>query len=291
MAQSTAAAWQNLLGYTPPRRQTVVGGPVDPTGAPFFLPATSASLSITSQLLTSSAPLVVTAAQGAGSGGAADLVGLATANLTWSGLTASATNYLYVTVNAGGTLTPGSTTLPPIYQWGGTPSTVAGQFTYNISESKGYLGNGSSAPATPVVFLGEAVTSGSGVTSTVAYAYSGVFIGQLTAIPAISSQAVFTHNLGVPALGYVAGVRLVCVTTNLGYPVGAEIPWGQAGVSAGTLAGVNGKKASLATDNTVSITLAPYAGGNMTAITNASWQLKVLRREKLLMSAIWQGRV
>ena len=274
MAQSTAAAWQNLLGYTPPRRQTVVGGPVDPTGAPFFLPATSASLSITSQLLTSSTPLVVTAAQGAGSGGAADLVGVATANLTWSGLTASTTNYLYVKVNLDGTLTPGSTTLPPIYQWGGTPSSVSGQFTYNISESKGYLGNGSSAPATPIVFVGEAVTSGSGVTSTVAYAYNGVFIGQLAAIPAVSSQAVFTHNLGVPALGYVAGVRLVCVTTNLGYPVGAEIPWGQAGVSAGTLAGVDRKTASLATDSAVTINVAPYAGGAMTAITNADWNMR-----------------
>ena len=95
------------------RRQTVVSGPVTAAGLPSFLPATTGSLSITSQNLTASAPLVVTAAGGPSVYGAADLVGAAIANLTWPSLAASSTNYLFVDVSAAGVLAPGSTTIAP----------------------------------------------------------------------------------------------------------------------------------------------------------------------------------
>jgi hypothetical protein len=275
VAQPTAGAWQNLIGYTPPKRQTVVGGPVDAGGLPNFLPATSASLAVTSQLITASTPLVVTAANGVASGGAADLVGMATANLTWSGLTASTTNYLYVTVNAGGTLTPGWTTLAPIYQSGGTPNPALGQFTYSIAAGQGFLGNGSAAPQTPLVFVGEAVTGTTGITSTVAYAYNAGFISAPIAIPGASSGATFTHNLGLPPAGYLPSVKLVCVTTNLGYPVGAEVPWAQAGNNGGTLSALDSKKAQVSIDAVGSISMAPSGGGAQTPITNADWNLRL----------------
>jgi hypothetical protein len=275
VTQPTAGAWQNILGYTPPARQTVVGGPVDPAGMPSFLPVTAASLAITSQLLSSSAPLVVTAANGVASGGMADLIGMATANLTWSGLTANTTNYLYVKVNANGTLTPGFTTLAPIYQGGGTPNPALGQFTYNISAGQGFLGNGSSAPQTSLVFVGEAVTSTTGVTSSVAYAYNAGFIGAAVAIPSASASVIFTHNLGLPPAAYLPSVKLVCVIANLGYSVGAEIPWAQAGNNGGTLAALDRKTAQVSIDAVGSISLTPAGGGTMTSITNADWNLRM----------------
>ena len=84
-------------------------------------------------------PLVATAAAGwsAATGAPADVIGVASGPLTWTGLVASRAagtpNFLYVMV-AGGALTTGSTLLPPVYQFGGTPSVTNGQFTFNIAD-------------------------------------------------------------------------------------------------------------------------------------------------------------
>lgn len=178
-----------------PVRQTVLGGPVDSSSYPSFLPATAGSLSLTSQNVAAGAPLVVAAANGFGSAGAVDRVGISTSNLTWSGLTANTTNYLYVDVAANGTLTPGSTTLSPVYQNGGTRSTTNGQATFNIAEMIMTVGNGSSAVQTYRVFVGEAVTNASTVTSTVAYAYQGLYDTGWFAVSNSSNYAK-NHNIG-----------------------------------------------------------------------------------------------
>lgn len=202
-----------------PVRQTVLGGPVDSSGYPSFLPAASGSLSISSQNVTSSTLFVVAAANGFGSAGAVDSIGQSTANITWSGLTANSTNYLYVDVSANGTLTPGSTTLAPTYQFGGTRSTTNNQATFNIQEMSMTVGNGSSAVQTYRVFVGEAVTNASTVTSTVAYAYHARYdSGYTNTLPGTSTQVSRSHNLGVLPSFYDIDIK--CLTAENGYSVG-----------------------------------------------------------------------
>jgi len=135
-------------------RQVATSGPVTTIGVPNFLPATSASLSVTSVNLSGTAPLTVTAANGndPATGRQRDLVGFSTSNLTWSGLTANTTNYLY---------------------------------------------NGSLAPQSNVVFVGEVATGASTVTSTTAYAYNGQYEGNLAGpLVAGGNWVGAGHNIG-----------------------------------------------------------------------------------------------
>lgn len=202
-------------------RQVVTSGPVTALGVPSFLPATSASLSVTSVGLSGTTPLTVTAANGndPATGRQRDLVGFSASNLAWSGLVANTTNYLYVTVAANGTLTTGTTTREPIYQAGGTPLALSGQFTFNIGEMKGYLGNGSLAPQAYVVFVGEAATGPTTVTSIKPYAYNGVFEGLFTGPLTAGGNWVFAdHNLGVKPVIY--DFIIVNVTPEHQYIVG-----------------------------------------------------------------------
>jgi hypothetical protein len=209
------------------RRQTVAAGPVDTAGLPTFLPSTDANLDLGSQNITAAARFVVAAANGWDhQGRPADRVGVSFSNLTWSGLTASRAaatpNFCYVAVNADGSLTTGSTLLAPIYQWGGTPATTAGQFTFNIAEMKGYLGNGTTAPEAFVVFVGEAATDGSGVISTVAYAYNGRYdSGYTDTLPAAATPVSKSHNIGV--LPGQSDFRIQCKTAEGGFAVGNEV--------------------------------------------------------------------
>lgn len=179
-----------------PVRQTVISGPVDTNGFPTFLPATSASFSITTQNVSTGAnALVATAAGGAAANGAINAVAQSTSNLTWSGCTASATNFLPLLVS-GGTLTPQTpVTLAPIYQWGGTPAVTAGQYTYNIQQGIMYLGNGSVANAVNHVIVGEVVAGASTITSSIAYAYQGRYSSGRFAISNTTAY-VKSHNLG-----------------------------------------------------------------------------------------------
>ena len=266
------------------RRQTVAAGPVSTAGLPTFLPSTNGALSITAQNITATARFVVTAANGWDyQGRPSDRVGISLTNPAWTGLTASRAadtpNFLYVAVGADGTLTPGSTILAPIYQWGGTPATTSGQFTFNIAEMKGYLGNGSAAPEAFLVFVGEAATDGSGVISTVAYAYNGRFESAYTAtLPGASTAVGANHNLGVKPRHFKFIIENA--TANLGYAVGDQV--------------IEGIMGQLSTTQVV--TLTPWvntkAGGIVTgdggsgsffvsnrttpglyqALTNASWK-------------------
>ncbi|MDP4023716.1 hypothetical protein Q8W71_13855 [Methylobacterium sp. NEAU 140] len=176
----------------PATRQTVSTGPAS-SGLPSFLPASSGSLSLTAQNVSSTTPLIATAAQGFGS--TPNVSYTYTSNPTWSSLAASSTVYLYVNASTGAT---GSTTLQPIYQYGGTPSTTSGQFTFDYSPGamQGYMGNGTAAVAAPLVFVGEATTSASAVTATVAYAYNGYYDSGYT--NTLAASATRNHNIGLP---------------------------------------------------------------------------------------------
>lgn len=205
-----------------PVRQTVSGGPVKTTGTPNFWAATFGSLVVTTQNVSSSYPFTVTAANGFGSSGAVDTVGTTTTGVTWSGLPANSTVYLWVTVNANGTLSPGYTLLAPLYQFGGTPAVTAGQFTFNTSEMRGYYGTGSTAPQANVVFVGQVTTDTSTVTAATPYAYNGRYDSGWTATLPTSTVVTFASNIGVPPIGPV-NLIIEDTTMDNGFAVGDQI--------------------------------------------------------------------
>lgn len=216
-----------------PTRQTVLSGPVDTSGFPTFLPSTSVNLNLTSQNVSTGAnALVATAAGGANTNGAINVVGQATANLTWTGCTANQTNFLPVSVSGGALTALTPVILVPIYQWGGTPSVTANQYTYNIQQGIMYLGNGSAAVAVNHVIVGEAVAGASTITSTVAYVYQRKYASGYVNQPQTSGVAVSrNHNIGTTLIR--TGYRIRCAVANNNYVVGEveTAPWMQGGTS------------------------------------------------------------
>lgn len=171
-------------------RQTVLSGPVDSDGLPAFGGSTG------STTVTASGTLIVTAANGWNASGALDRVGSIT-NPSWTGLSINGAMYLYLDIAANGACTPGSTTLAPIYQWGGVYSTTSGQNTYNIQEAVMQVGNGSTASQVYRVFVGEVTVSGGVVTAITWYALMGRYVSPDTSVPAANTPVNFSHNIGV----------------------------------------------------------------------------------------------
>lgn len=260
-------------------RQTVSTGPVSTSGLPTLFPGTSSSLSLATQNVSSTVPLVANAAQGYNASGAVNYAFMATSNVTWSSLTASHTNYLYINALAG---TTGATILQPIYQFGGTPAVTSGQFTFNISQMTGYLGNGSTAVATPIVFVGEAVAGSNTITSTVAYAYNGLYTSSLQGFPSTNTQLSLNHNLGIGPIGYSTTWTVINITANLGYSPGAEVDYA-AVVSGGAYpyfnkAGIDRNSAQVDTNTGSNPSILPDSGGGYSAITTADWNVRLYVR-------------
>ena len=283
---------QGIQGNTgaaaPGRRQTVLGGPLVMSGAaavPDFLPATSVNRDLTTQNIDGTHALEVAFANGFTSGGALDRFCRSTANLVWSALTASSTLYLYFAGNSDGTLTSGFTTLLPIVQDYGVPSTTAGQFTFNRAEMKGYLGNGSSAPQAYIVFVGEAVTNATTVTSTIAYRYCGDYDSGWTAIlPTGGVPTSKNHNIGVPGDLIDGQFIAECTTADAGHAVGDTI-------RTGIIAGYNGASDTLPALTISRLAMSQNTSGNPyyvlnkstgtdTALTLASWKWKFVARRR-----------
>lgn len=195
------------------RRQTVMSGPVTSDGLPNFGGSTG------SGTVTMTGTLIATAANGFSSTGNTDRIGSIT-DASWTGLTTDGTMYLYLDLAADGTATTGSGTLAPIYQFGGTPSTTSGQFTFNISQMTAYVGNGSAAPATYRVYVGQVTVASNVVTVITWYALNGKYIAPWTAtLFNASTTASFSHNLGViPFTSPLFEVENT--TTDQGYAVG-----------------------------------------------------------------------
>lgn len=265
---TTGNSNQALIG----RRQTVTRGPLS-TGAPNVL-ATVSGLALSTSNVAAAAPLVVRA-----SNGDAERWGWATGNVSFGTLTNTATNYLFVTVGVDGLLTGGKTTLVPIYQESGTPSTTSGQFTFNYGEMKGYLGNGLSADEVFMVFVGEAVTSGGNVTAVTAYAYNGRYDSGYTAtLPTGGTGVTKNHNIGVVPLW--TDFRAQNTTTDAGWAVGEEI-------SIANMTGYNGTSDTApvlgagAKTMTVNTSGNPYyvlnkSSGVSAALTLASWKYRMI---------------
>ena len=264
-------------------RQTVAAGPVDTAGLPTFLPATSGSFTLTGQNVSSSSPLVAAAAAGwSVTGQPIDYVGSTTSNPAWSSLAASRAaatpNFLYATI-AVGIFTYASTILAPVYQWGGTPAVTAGQITFNISEMKCYLGNGSTAPQVALVLFGEAATDGSGVISTVAYAYNGRYESAYTAtLTGAATQTTASHNIGVTPK--IANVVIQCTTTDQGYAVGDTVLRGIMGNNASSqespiCVSSSTKAVSMTTGVVTPWFLTHKTTGVYQALTAANWKYKL----------------
>jgi hypothetical protein len=187
-----------------PTRQTVLTGSVDSNGQANFL-GIGSGLSV--NLAATTTPVVVAFAEGFDAAGEVDYVGRITADVSsaWGGLAASATNFLYIDRNTStGALTYGATTLAPAYQYGGNPSTGTGQHTFRIDQMTMYVGNGSTSSVVQRVFVGEAVTNASSVTSVTAYALRGRYDSGRFAISASSTYAK-AHNIGTTPRIFLKG--------------------------------------------------------------------------------------
>jgi len=272
---TSAPSWQPLAVVAASSvRQTVQDGPG--TGSPSFLPASSGSLSLTSQNISSGTPLIVSAANGFSSVGDINVIGQATSNLSWSSLPASSTVFLGVTVS-GGLLTPFFTSTAPIYQYGGAISSALGQYTFDIAQMMMYVGNGSSSSQVNAVFVGEAVTGGSSVTSTVTYQYNGYYdSGYTTPLPATGTTISKNSNLGVTPNNKF--VTLKCLTVDYaGSAVGQEItPYLGLPAYPAPLVPVVTRNSFSFTTGSSSAFSAVTSSGTSAGLTAADWAYRVI---------------
>jgi hypothetical protein len=190
-----------------PVRQTVLSGAVDTNGLPSFGGATGTNT------VTASTTLTVTAANGM-----TNRTGSIT-NPAWGGLTINGIYYLSLDIDAAGVCTPSYSILAPTYRWGGADVVTNNQFTFNIQEMQGKVGNGAVATQTYRVFVGEVLVA-AGVVSTITwYALMGRFESAYTAtLPNLATTASANHNIGV--LPRFAKAIYECTSAELGYAVG-----------------------------------------------------------------------
>ena len=259
-----------------PVRQTVLSMPVDASGAPN--PTVQAGTGVGFNALTLTSNVIATAANGFNSAGAVDVVGQSS-SLSWTGLTSNGTYGLFADI-AGGVLTAVAGMMPlPSYQWGGTYSVAANQFTFNVQAMSGQVGNGVTAAQTNRVCLGE-VTVALGVISAIKwYALMRRFKSATTAtLPAVNSRTDVAHNLGInsdmvdqEAIGWA-----VCTTADANYAVGAMVKLLNY-VSANAIPGQSTYKkdrntATLAAGNTsTGWVVNDLSTGGQVAMTAASW--------------------
>ena len=178
-----------------PVRQTVLSSSVDSNGLPDYI---SIGTGLSVDIAATSVPVIIAAANGFNSSGRVDRVGTVSADTSIGSLTASSTCFLYADIAADGSVTFGHTTLAPAYQWGGAYSTTSDQFTFNIQEMVAKVGNGATAVQTYRVYIGEAVTDVSSVTSVVNYALAGRYNSGSFSL-ALSTTYTKSHNIGIPA--------------------------------------------------------------------------------------------
>lgn len=170
-------------------RQTVELGPVDTNGFASFGGSTG------STTVTASGTLYLNAANG--------MVNRrgSTTNPSWTGASTNGTMYAYLDIAADGSCTSGLSTLAPTYRWGGADVVTSGQFTFNIQEMTGKVGNGATAVQTYRVYVGEFTVAGNVVTAITWYALMGRYDSGLFAV---ASSTTYTRNHN---LGYISRIK------------------------------------------------------------------------------------
>lgn len=250
-----------------PVRQTVLSGPVSSSGLPSF------GGSIGSTTVTATGTLIATAANGWVAAGQQNRIG-SIVDPSWTSLSTNGTMYLYLDIAADGTCTTGSGTLAPNYRWGGADVVTANQFTFNIQEMVGKVGNGATAAQTYRVYVGEVTVAGGVTTAIVWYALMRRYVSPDQAIPASGTPVTLQHNIGVnaPFCGKVM-VYLRNNVGNLNYLADDMIPYASS-VDNATIAqtpyisrlatGINGTYGSVG--------IANKGSGVRAGITDTSWR-------------------
>lgn len=254
-----------------PTRQTVLSGPVTTDGLPNFGGSTG------STTVTASGTLVATAANGEDIDGQIDRVGSIT-DPSWTGLSTNGTMFLYLDIGSDGTCTPGAGTLAPTYRFGGADVTTNGQFTFNVQEMVGKVGNGSAAAQTYRVYVGEVTVSGGVVSAIVWYALKGRYrSAYVQNLPGTTTTVDFADNLGTNfILGRGPEFIAECTTIDSGWQVG-EIYYDMP-TDSGTnwqplvKAKITRNTSRIATGNTSAFKITPKAGGAIATATQNSWK-------------------
>lgn len=178
-----------------PVRQTVLAGRVDASGYANFLEAGDG---LTVNLKASEDdPVILAFADGFDRNGAVDHVKAIEEDVigAWS-LSPSAMSYLYVDLDAYGNVSFGVSAIAPLYQPTAPGSPAAGQAWFDTTTMILKVREGSLWVPKRRVYVGEAVTGPSSVTSLVTYALRGEYDSGWFAV---SSGNVYikTHNLGI----------------------------------------------------------------------------------------------
>jgi hypothetical protein len=260
-------------GAQPAKRQTILSGPVDSSGLPNFGGSTGTTT------VTVTGTLIGTAANGN-----ANRTG-SIVNPSWTGLNANGTRFLYLDIAADGSCTTGSTALEPTYRAGGSDVTTNDQFTFNVGEMVGKVGNGSVATQTYRVFVGEVTIAANVVSAITWYALRGRYDSGLTnTLPSAATQVRKNSNLGV-AYDIEIGLEVVCLTANLGYATGESLIVLSTQANANYVQPLSFAKSSR---NSVGFTTGGNAGftaphnttGVNTVLTAANWAYRVFAERR-----------
>lgn len=186
------------------------------------------------------------------------------------------TNFLYGDIASGGAVTLGKGLLPPAYQEGGTYSTTANQFTFNVKEMVGKVGNGSTAAQTYRVYIGDVQCSTSAVTSQRNYALMGRYTAPyVSTLPGTATAVTKQHNLGCEFIIGTSYILLKCLTAELGFLVGYQLINPTQNTSGGEYGPIPIWRTSRAMGFTTGST-APFRANNLStgagaALTAGSW--------------------
>lgn len=248
-------------------RQTVQGGPINASGLPDFLPASSVTLTLATQNISATYPLSVSASQGHGSG--AERIGSVTGNtLSWTLSASSGVNYLYVDIAANGTLTTGQTTTAPVYSYTAT----SGTNTFNITTMTMFTSGSTRGWR---VFVGEATAGASSISAVVAYAYNGVYSSHPTAsAPIVTTATSITHNIGMVPM--MCNILAECISADQDWSIGDVIvapPIWNGGYMMG---GVTVSKTAIKYRVHTDLYLTGPSSGSTLALTKAKWKTFVV---------------
>lgn len=269
--QGNALLINSATTSKPQVRQTVLAGPVDSSGMPSFGGGTG------STTVTASGTLIATAANGYSAGGGIDYTGSIT-NPSWPSLSTNGTMYLYLDIAAAGTCTTGSTTLAPTYRWGGADVVTSNQFTFNIQEMVGKVGNGSVATQTYRVFVGEVTVSGSVVTAITWYALMGRYQqAWVSTLPAAAVAVSANHNIGTVDL--TAKLEVQNITAEFGFVAGdtvTEVNGNTGGVAAPISIYRTAKTIGFTNTNTSTMLVLNKTTGANATMTLANWKYRLI---------------
>jgi hypothetical protein len=196
---SSVTALSNRVNFAAVRN-TVQTGPIDANGRADFI-SDNGGLSVITDDLTVT-PLILSYGDGFDEKGEVNITVKLESNLTWSGLTDDAVNYLYVDYDDSGNVASATaSTLPPDYRQApetDISSPSSGQFWYPTKHrSRGKTYNGATWDSELRVCVGQATASSGSITDVVSYAYQGKAAQDFTALTAGSGFS-FNHNIGVP---------------------------------------------------------------------------------------------